>query len=213
MENGRSLWTNAILVEFYKTFWPEMSSIFRKLFSTIFEAGELSVNEGYCSHFPKKGGFGKIDQLETDQFTEFGLQDNRQRACQQGFQCYFLPCIWTSKMLCPWQGHCTKCVINSEYRVIGFVHVNSMSGFILKIDQFNTFDRVDHVYHSDGLLKMGFGENFRKWVKLLYNDIYGFVKHNGNFSERFPVERGVRQGCPLALRVNCWAISLGNLQL
>ena len=46
--------------------------------------------------------------------------------------------------------------------------------------------------------KMGISETFIKWVKLLFIGATAMVNLNGNPGEKFKVERGVRQGCPLA---------------
>ena len=46
--------------------------------------------------------------------------------------------------------------------------------------------------------KMGVSEEFIRWVKLLFNNATAAVNLNGCPSKSFKVERGVRQGCPLA---------------
>jgi len=45
---------------------------------------------------------------------------------------------------------------------------------------------------------MNFSEEFISWVKLLYTNISSNCKINGSISIIFLLERGVRQGCPLA---------------
>jgi hypothetical protein len=46
--------------------------------------------------------------------------------------------------------------------------------------------------------KMGVSENFIRWVKLFFGNATAVVNLNGCPSGSFKVERGVRQGCPLA---------------
>ena len=43
-----------------------------------------------------------------------------------------------------------------------------------------------------------FGENFIKWIKLLYNNIFSCVSNNGYLSNYFTLSRGIRQGCPIS---------------
>ena len=43
-----------------------------------------------------------------------------------------------------------------------------------------------------------FGNKFINWVKLFYNDAKCCISNNGNLSDFFNVQRGVRQGCPLS---------------
>lgn len=79
-------------------------------------------------------------------------------------------------------------------------HVNAKNEklALLFFDQEKAFDRNSHLYTLKTLKKFGFGENFIGWIKILYKDIYSFVKVNGFETYEFPIERGVRQGCPLS---------------
>ena len=43
-----------------------------------------------------------------------------------------------------------------------------------------------------------FEENFIKWIKLLYNNIFSCVSNNGYLSNYFTLSRGIRQGCPIS---------------
>ena len=82
--------------------------------------------------------------------------------------------------------------------IISYLNKNDSNGYILKIDQYKAFDRVEHDYLFDVLEKMGFGTKFRKWIKIIYNDIVACIKHNGYIYDTFNIKRGVRQGCPVS---------------
>ena len=43
-----------------------------------------------------------------------------------------------------------------------------------------------------------FGNQLINWVKLFYNDAKSCISNNGNLSDFFNIQRGVRQGCPLS---------------
>jgi hypothetical protein len=43
-----------------------------------------------------------------------------------------------------------------------------------------------------------FGDNFIRWVNLLYHDISSSISNNGYISKHFSLRRGIRQGCPLS---------------
>ena len=44
----------------------------------------------------------------------------------------------------------------------------------------------------------GIGQNFIKWVSTIYANASSVLSINGRFSEKIPLKRGVRQGCPLS---------------
>ena len=69
---------------------------------------------------------------------------------------------------------------------------------IISIDQEKAFDRVDRSFLFATLQTFGVGEHFLSWVKLLYNDTCCVVKVGGGLSRPVPVERGIRQGCPIS---------------
>ena len=69
---------------------------------------------------------------------------------------------------------------------------------LLSLDQEKAFDRVDWSFLFATLAKMGFGDNFLHWVRLLYTDIWSSVLVNGYTSRPFKSSRGVCQGCPLS---------------
>ena len=69
---------------------------------------------------------------------------------------------------------------------------------LLSLDQEKAFDRVDWPFvFVSPLAKMGFGDNFIRWVRLLYTDVRSSVLVNGYTSRPFTPSRGVRQGRPL----------------
>lgn len=69
---------------------------------------------------------------------------------------------------------------------------------ILSLDQEKAFDRVDHRFLFSVLKAFGFGEKFIARVSLLYNRASCLVKVGKGLSRPIPVERGIRQGCPIS---------------
>lgn len=83
---------------------------------------------------------------------------------------------------------------------------NNIDVGILSLDQEKAFDRVDHQYLFKVLEAFGFGEKFRKMIKLLYNNATCMVKIAGGLSVPVKVQRGIRQGCPLSGQLYSLAI-------
>ena len=43
-----------------------------------------------------------------------------------------------------------------------------------------------------------FGEDFKKWISILYHKPVACVSNNGYATDFFLLTRGVRQGCPIS---------------
>jgi hypothetical protein len=74
-------------------------------------------------------------------------------------------------------------------------------GALLFLDMEKAFDRVSYEFLNKGLDALGFGENYKKRVAMMYNvqdppnrRIYA----NGYYSDSFDINSGVAQGCPLS---------------
>ncbi len=97
--------------------------------------------------------------------------------------------------------------------LIDLVNKEDTEGAFIFLDQEKAFDRVDHDLLFKTMDAFGFGEEFIKWIKLLYTDASTKVKINGFFTENIPLRRGVRQGCPLSALLYVLVIELLSLLL
>jgi len=66
------------------------------------------------------------------------------------------------------------------------------------IDFKKAFDSVNWDFLAKVLEIFNFEPHIRKWINVLYIDITSCVISSGCASEFFPLQRGVRQGCPLS---------------
>ncbi len=71
-------------------------------------------------------------------------------------------------------------------------------GILLYIDFEKAFDSFNWKFLMKTLLKVNFGNIFISYIKTMYNNTQSAVINNGHISELFPLEKGVRQGCPLS---------------
>ncbi|KAL3692018.1 hypothetical protein R1sor_005669 [Riccia sorocarpa] len=67
----------------------------------------------------------------------------------------------------------------------------------LKLDFIKAYDRVRHTFLWETLEAMGFSAKFIRLIQGLMVGAEATVHQNGDFTECFELERGVRQGCPL----------------
>ncbi|CAI5462501.1 unnamed protein product [Closterium sp. Yama58-4] len=69
---------------------------------------------------------------------------------------------------------------------------------LLLVDFQKAYDSVSRDYLFTTLGNMGFSEKFTRWVKGLHDGAATRVLLNGWIGERVEMDKGVRQGCPLA---------------
>ena len=66
------------------------------------------------------------------------------------------------------------------------------------VDFEKAFDTINWKFLFATLKHFNFGDNFIRWVGVLYANIGSCVSNNGYISENFSLSRGIRQGCPLS---------------
>lgn len=63
--------------------------------------------------------------------------------------------------------------------VMSYMNEEKKSGYVISMDFEKDFYRVEHEFLFAILKRFGFGENFRKWIEMLYKDAMSFIKCNG----------------------------------
>ncbi|KAF1331473.1 putative Pollike protein, partial [Globisporangium splendens] len=84
--------------------------------------------------------------------------------------------------------------------------------YALFLDFQKAFDRVNRDYMFRLLERMGIGDGFTRWVKLLYTDPQAHLLINGDIQPALHPTRGVKQGDPLSALLFILTIEpLGNM--
>ena len=95
-------------------------------------------------------------------------------------------------------GYIKGCFIGENVRIIediiNFTTEKDINGLLVLIDFEKAFDTVEWNFLFKSLQAYNFGENFIKWVKLLYSNITSSTINNGFLSPTFKLSRGIRQG-------------------
>ena len=81
---------------------------------------------------------------------------------------------------------------------MNYAEEQSIPGLLLLIDFEKAFDSLSWNYLFKTLDFLNFGDSFKRWVSVFYNDIKSSVITNGFLTDFFKVERGCRQGDPLS---------------
>ena len=82
--------------------------------------------------------------------------------------------------------------------MLDYISTKNCPAILVNIDQEKAFDRVDWDFLFRLLHHYGFGDNFIRWVRLLYTNISSCIICNGDLTIPFRPTRGVRQGCSLS---------------
>ena len=71
-------------------------------------------------------------------------------------------------------------------------------GLLFMADFKKAFDSLNWDFMIKSLKFLNFGDDFIKWIKTLYSAPKACIKNNGFLSEKFELQRGIRQGCPVS---------------
>ncbi|KAJ9556535.1 hypothetical protein OSB04_011149 [Centaurea solstitialis] len=82
--------------------------------------------------------------------------------------------------------------------VVDFLKRKNKKGLIFKVDFEKAYDSVEWSFLLDAMENMGFGLKWRNWVKSCLSTSKVSVLVNGSPTGEFSMERGLRQGDPLA---------------
>ena len=94
--------------------------------------------------------------------------------------------------------------------VIEKFNEDETEGAIIFLDVKKAFDSVSYTFLNEVLNKFTFGSSFIKWINTIDNNAESCIINNGWTSRPSPIQKGMRQGCPLLflLVVEILAINL-----
>eukprot|EP00253_Pinus_taeda_P032224 PITA_32224 len=88
--------------------------------------------------------------------------------------------------------------VASAQELLHTLHIKKQKGMILKVDLSKAFDRTNWLYLRLLLTHLGFPYPYIKWTMSYITDVNYSVLLNGEATNFFTAERGLRQGCPLS---------------
>ena len=198
MKNSKSAGSDGITVEYYKMFWPILKKHYVNSINYSFETGSLTElqKQRLITLLPKQNkditnldNWRPISLLNVDYKIATKTIANRVKSVitkitdhsQTGFI----------------KGRYIGENIRLLFEIIDSVEENK-PGLIFFSDFEKAFDSIDYSFMMNCLRHFNFGEEFIKWIQLFYRDANSCITNNGHLSNFFPIERGVRRGCPLS---------------
>ena len=201
MAKSKSPGSDGLPMEFYVAFWDLLGGDLVNVFSSSLEADLLPFcqREALIALIFKKG-----DRLGHKNWRPISPLNVDYKLCARVLAGRLLKVIAT--VVAPDQ----TCGVPDRYigesvaflrDVVELANKYNLPVALLSLDQEKAFDRIDWPFLFAALAKMGFGDNFIRWVRLLYSDVRSSVLVNlvnGYTSRPFKPSRGVLQGCPLS---------------
>ena len=84
------------------------------------------------------------------------------------------------------------------FDMLDYVNDHNLPSLLFFSDFEKAFDSLDHNFMIRCLKHFNFGDSLISWINLFYEKSVSCTINNGHMSNFFPIERGVRQGCPLS---------------
>jgi hypothetical protein len=199
LKNGKSPGTDGFTADFYKFFWSKIKYHILESLKQAYTSGELSTEQkrGVINLIPKKDkdirllkNWRPISLLNTDYKILTKLLATRLKKV--------LPEVINEDQVAYLKERFIGQNIRTIIDIMEFTKMTNIQGIAAFLDFEKAFDTVNWGVIDKTLEHFGLGENFRNWVKTVYNKSEACVTNNGFSSPFFKLERGVRQGCPLS---------------
>ena len=198
-KNEKSQGTDGLQAEFYKYFWKELHADMIRSFNFAFNNGSLSISQrrGIITLIPKPNK----DTTLLDNFRPISLLNTDYKILTKVLA-KRLEKVLSKVINADQTGYIKNRYIGENIRLISdimtYTAEKDIPGIALFLDFKKAFDTIEWDFINSCLEVFNFGPDIQKWVKILYSNVSSCIVNNGFASEFFPLERGVRQGCPLS---------------
>lgn len=198
MKNNKVPGGDGLPKEFYVTFWDMLSKDFLEVVHEIFISGSLgaSMKEGIISLLFKKGDPEELKNWRP--VTLLGVDYKLIAKVLTGRLKKVLPLIVNEDQTCGVEGRSILWNLQLIRDAISWAQDRALPLMLVSLDQEKAFDRVNHGFLFRILGRFGFGEQFLRWINIMYTGAGSRVNLNGFLGELIRQESGVRQGCPLS---------------
>ena len=197
LKKNNSPGSDGLTKEFYDFFWDMLCPFYMDCIKEIDEKLELtdSQKKGLIRISYKKNGRIYIENYRPITLLNVDLKIITRTLAKR--MTTVLPKLIHENQRCIPGRKITK-NIHIVQDLIDVINLRKEKATFIFLDQEKAFDRMSHNFMFKTLKAFGFGDNFIKWVKIVYTDTKSAVKVNGFLTSEFSIQRGVRQGCPIS---------------
>ena len=200
MRNDSSPGTDGLTAAFYKFFWGKIGNLVIESYNESFNSGHMSTSQKRAiitlihkgKELPRDclGNWRPISLTNTD----YKILAKALAFRLQGV----IPHLVHEDQVGYIKGRNISTIIRIIDDVIEYIEVSNKTGAIVAIDYAKAFDTINKKFLVEIFNLHGFGNDFVHWVKTITTDTESCMSHCGWLSEFFPVNSGIRQGCPFS---------------
>lgn len=199
MKKGKAPGIDGLSVEFYVHFWEHVENPLFYMFQECIEQRHMTstMKQGVISLLPKPGK----DTHSVENWRPISLLTIDYKILALVFAKRFKTGL--DNIISETQSGFIKNrhIMNNIRLVLDLLDYSNevhSEALMLLLDFYKAFDSIEHQFIFQSLKLFGFGQPFINIIQTLYNDINSSVIVHHNTTQRFNVERGIRQGCPLS---------------
>ena len=199
MKNNKSPGSDGYTTEFFKFFWSDIKYFVVRAINCIFRKGELPITQrlGIISCLPKGDkprqflkNWRPITLLNVLYKIISGCLSHRIKQVLD----YIISDTQSGFLKGRYIGENTRFI----YDIMAYTEKNNIPGLLVLIDFEKAFDSMSWSFIYKVLKYFGFGGNFIQWIKILNTKFRASILQSGFLSEQFDIQRGCRQGDPIA---------------
>ena len=196
---GKTPGTDGFPAEFDRFFWPEINKEMTESFNFAFQSRKLSITQrtGIISLIPQKFK----DKTMLDHLRPISLLNVDYKIVTKAIAKRLekvLPSIINPDQTGYVKGRYIGENVRLIQDIIEHTNLTGKKGIALFLDFKKAFDSIEWPYLKAAINFFNFGPDILNWISIFYNDVSSCVLNNGHASSFFPLQRGVRQGCPLS---------------
>ena len=198
MKNNKTPGIDGFPAEFFKVFWGQLKFMILRVANFYFHKGKFSVTmrQSIINCIPKGDKSRQFLKNWRPIFLLSVLDKLISSAIANRLKQVLDTLISkTSKYL---KGHNIGELIRLIYDLMSFTEKQKIKGLLMLIDFVKAFDSVSWKFLYNVLDFFGFGKDFIHWIRIFNTDFHASVIQAGIKSEFFKIERGCKQGDPIA---------------
>ena len=200
MNNGSAPGSDGITAEFLKVFWSRIKNHLLQSFNISLVKGNLSISQrSAIITLIHKGK--DLPRNEMKNWRPISLTNSDYKLLAKCLALRMNNVI--EGLINPDQvgyikGRQSSTILRLIDDVTEQMNINNKPGLLATIDMFHAFDCISKEFMLKTFRKFGFGPVFVSWIELLMKNTRSCINYAGWLSSYFPVESGIRQGCPFS---------------